>query len=316
MIQPADPDNHRVQENIDAKTRDLVGNLSLDGSAAEDALREWFEMFPESLYRLTAAGLTHKAELSVHRLLAVDRECSQHLCNTELIDTPAAVKLARSLILLDSRLDKRLAQAAIDWAAKANHKPLRRCLDILAAMTPLPGISDSLVQLLKCVDGAPRSKVVDILVRSSTDEVSIRKWLRDPDPRVRANVLESLVETGGEMEWIRQLLVEHLHDPHWRVAANAALGLCRRGVEETGLGRLFEMASSQDANVRCSSAWAMGRVAGARVFPVLDKLRKDPDSRVRWNALRSLSRIHRAGMKQGAPSEQAKAPAAELVAAG
>jgi hypothetical protein len=302
-----------IQENIDTKTRDLVGALSFDGPPAEDALREWFHMFPESLYRLAGAGLTHKAELFVHPLLAAHRECSQHLCDPALMDGPAAVKLARSLLFLESRLDRRLAATAVDCAATANQKPLRRCLEILEAMTPCPAIGDALVRLLKCVDGASRSRVVDILVRSSTDEASIRKWLRDPDPRVRANVLESLVATSGEAAWVRQLLLEHLHDAHWRVAANAAVGLQGMGLEDPALARLTEMASSGDANMRCSSAWAMGRVMNASVLKILHRLRKDPDERVRWNALRSLSRLHRAGVKQTeepATVEPASEPAA------
>jgi HEAT repeats len=300
-----------IQENIDTKTRDLVGALSFDGSAAEDALREWFQMFPESLYRLAGTGLSHKAELFVHPLLAADRECGPRLCDPALMDGSAAVRLARSLLFLEPRLDRRLANAAIDYAATANQKPLRRCLEILEAMRPCPSIGDALARLLKCVDGASRSRVVDILVRSSPDEAGIRKWLRDPDPRVRANVLESLVAAGGGAAWVRELLLEHLHDPHWRVAANAAVGLQAVGMEEPALARLAAMASSKDANMRRSSAWAMGRVPQASILEILHRLRKDPDARVRWNALRSLSRLRRAGVKQApeaSPVESGQLP--------
>src|SRR5580692_7321106 len=120
-----------IQENIDTKTRDLVGALSFDGPAAEDALREWFQMFPESLYRVAGTGLTHQAERFVHPLLAAHRECTQHLCDPASMDVPAAVRLARSLLFLEPRLDRRLAHAAVDYAATANQKPLRRCLEIL-----------------------------------------------------------------------------------------------------------------------------------------------------------------------------------------
>jgi len=276
------------------KTRDLLGALSFGGPAAEDALCEWFEIFPDSLYRMAGAGLTHKAELFVYRLLAADRECCRYLCDTTLLKPVEAAHLARSLLFVDPRL----VRAAIHWAANANQKPLRRCLDILDAMSPRPGIEDALVRLLKCVDGAARARVVDILVRSSADETSVRTWLRDSDPRVRANVLESLVAREGEKGWIRQVLLEHLLDPHWRVATNAAVGLYKSGLEEPALAKLVEMALSGDPHVRCSSAWAMGRVLNVSVLETLHRLRKDPDERVRWNALRSLARINRAGVKQ------------------
>jgi hypothetical protein len=234
----------------------------------------------------------------VHPLLAGDRTCCDYLCDPAALDIKAAVELARSLLFHDPRLDRRLVNAAIGWACSANHRPLRRGLDILEAMVPCPALEDALIRLLKCVDGAVRSRVIDILVRSSTEEARVRKWLRAPDPRVRANVLESLVETAGEAEWVRQLLLEYLYDPHWRTAANAALGLYSRGSAGPALARLTEMALSEDPNVRCSSAWAMGRVPNGSVLEILHRLHKDPDERVRWNALRSLARLNKAGVRQ------------------
>jgi hypothetical protein len=298
MIEPLSADEEQFRENLDVRTRDLVGALSFGGTNAEDAVRDWFELFPESLYRVAGAGLTHKAQRFVHALLAEDRECCRHLCDPKLLDAPAAVGLVRSLLFLEPRLDRRIAHAAIDLAATAKQKALRRCLDILDAITLRPEIESSLVQLLKSVDGSARARVVNILVRLSTSEAVIRKWLRDPDPRVRANVVESLVARGWEPERIRPLLLEYLNDPHWRVAANAAVGLCVCGGAEAALARLTEMAASKDANARCSSAWAMGRIPDAKLFELLHQLRKDPDARVRWNALRSLSRLKRASLKQ------------------
>ena len=306
MIEPISADEDQFRENVDIRTRDLVGALSFNGPIAEDALRDWFQLFPESLYRVAGTGLSHKAERFVHGMLAADRDCCRRLCDPTLLEVPAAVGLARALLSLDPRLDRRIAHAAIEWAAAANHKSLRRCLDIFDAITLRPEIEGSMVQLLKCVDGTARARVVNILVRLSTSQAVIRKWLRDPDPRVRANVLESLVAKGGEMEWIRAVLLEHLNDSHWRVAANAAVGLCACGVEEPALARLTEMALGDDANGRCSSAWAMGRIPNTKMLEILHQLRKDPDGRVRWNALRSLSRLKRTGKKgTQASSDQA-----------
>jgi hypothetical protein len=321
MIQPKDPDEQTNRENVDARTRELTGALSFGDPAAEDALQEWFQMFPESLYRVAGTGITHNAELFVHPLLAGNRECCDYLCDPAILDVKTAVALARSLRFREPRLDRRIVNAAIDWAGSANHKLLRRGLDILEAMVPCPGIEGALIRLLKCVDGRARSRVIDILVRSSTEEAGIRQWLRDPDPRVRANVLESLAETRGEKEWVRQVLLEHLRDPHWRVAANAAVGLCDKGLEESALARLTEMASSDDSHVRCSSAWAMGRVMNPSVLEFLHRLRKDPDERVRWNALRSLARLNKAGVRQTSaepvpnPAELATADEAQALTA-
>lgn len=140
-------------------------------------------------------------------------------------------------------------------------------------------------------------KVVAHLVRSSTNEANIREWLRSPDHRTRANVLESLAEIGREVVWIRQVLLDHVNDAHGRASANAAVGLYCMGVEEPALARLSEMALSRDPSVRSSAAWGMGQIPNIQMYEILNQLRTDAVSRVRWNALRSLSRLNRAGMK-------------------
>jgi hypothetical protein len=285
-------------ENIDQKTSELVNALKFDDPAAEAAVTDWFRMFPESLYRVAAAGLTAKAGPFVHRLIAEDADCCTHLCDPALLDGPTAARLARSLQFANPRLDIRLTHAAIEWAAIGGYeKHMRQCLGILEEMGSGSRINSALVQLLKCSNPAVRSKVVDILIRSSANAANIREWLRDPDPRIRANVLESLSEVGREGKWIQQILLDNLNDPHGRAAANAAIGLHRLGVEAPAVAKLCEMATNGDPIIRCSAAWAMGQVPNVKLFECLNKLRTDANERVRWHALKSLGHFNRAGVK-------------------
>lgn len=286
------------EENLDQKTRELVNTLAFDEPAAEAAVTDWFRMFPESLYRVAAAGLTAKAGRFVYRLIAEDADCCTHLCDPKLMDGPAATKLARSLQLADPRFDIRLTHAAIEWGAVGGYeKHMRQCLGILEEMGSGSRINSGLVQLLKCSNPSVRSKVVDILIRSSANAANIREWLRDPDPRIRANVLESLSEVGRDGKWIQQILLDNLNDPHGRAAANAAIGLHRLGVEDAAVARLFEMATSGDPVIRCSAAWAIGQVPNVKLFDCLNQLRTDANERVRWHALKSLGNFNRAGVK-------------------
>lgn len=295
-------------DNIDAKTRELMGALSFGSPAAEQALSDWFHLFPESLYRV-AAGSGSKAGFAVHRLLASHAEVCRHLCDPELLAEPAAKELARSLISVEQRLDIKLAQSAVEWCAlpTADRKVLHRCLAILEALGSGSRITSALVQLLNC--GTVRSKVVDLLVRWSTNEASVREWLRDPDPRVRANVLESLAEIGQGAKWVRDILLEKLNDSNGRAAANAAVGLYRMGANDAAVNKLSEMALSSDPALRCSAVWAMGQVPDSRLLEILNQLRTDPDARVRWLVLKSLSSFNRAGVKPqpvAPPSEPSK----------
>lgn len=283
-------------QGIDLKTRELIGALPIRDAAGEQALHDWSRLFPESLWRV-AGSMVPKIPLLVQRLLAADATCCVHLCNPDLLSERTARDLAKSLIRIDPRLDIKLAQAAVDWAAGSDRGILRRCLAILEVLSSGSRVNGALVQLLKCRHECVRSKVVDLLVRWATNEANVREWLRDPDPRVRANVIESLAEIGHGAPWIRQLLLENLRDLNGRAAANAAIGLYRLGAADPALARLSEMAGSEDASLRCSSAWAMGQIPDPRLVEILNQLRSDQDARVRWLALRSLSGLNRAGVK-------------------
>ena len=290
--------------------------LTAGDSAAEDDLRIWFQMVPELFFRLAGVGLAAETGSFVISLMASDKECCHYLCNPELMDSPSAARLARILIRAEPRLDIRLAEAASDWAENAeNRKPLYRCLEILEAIGPGSRIKFSLVQMFACSNSDIRSKMVGLLVRSSANEADARRWLHDADPRVRANLLESISKIPEDLEWIPRVLRDHLDDPHGRAAANAAVGLYRRGPREPAVAALSGMAQQEDPKMRCSSAWAMGQISNPKLLEILHQLRTDGDSRVRWCALRSLSRLNRAGAKPTPAVAPAPAEPAQFASA-
>jgi hypothetical protein len=268
--------------------------MSFNAPTGGNSVSDWYKLFPESFFRVAGAGLPNNWELFLRKLMVADDQCCRYLCDPALLDAAAAIKLGRSLLLAEPLFDVRLARTGVEWApTAADQRRLRRCLEILDAIATGCRVNSAIVQLLNCPNGAVRSKVVDLLVRWSTNEANVREWLRDPDPRIRANALEALAEIGRETKWIQQLLVEHLKDPNGRVAGNAAVGLYRMGMVEIVRTRLSQMASSEDATIRCSAAWAIGQVKDGTLFEVLNRLRTDPESRVRWHALKSLCSIPR-----------------------
>lgn len=304
-------------ENVDAKTRELVGALSLDAAGAERALSDWFSLFPESLYRI-AAEPGRKLPLFAQRLMVASPECCRCLCDPVLLTEQASRELALSLIALDPRLDIRLAQTTVELSSvpETNRRILRRGLAILEVLSCGSRINSALVQLLNCGNGSVRSKVVELLTRWSTNEANVREWLRDPDPRVRANVLESLAEIGQGAKWVRGVLLDNLQDRSGRAAANAAIGLYRLGVTGPALARLSEMGASEDASIRCSAVWAMGQIPDPALLDVLNQLRGDSEPRVRWLVLKSLSTFNRAGVRpRPSPAEPPVAAEAATVSA-
>jgi hypothetical protein len=292
-----------ISREVISKTHQLLDALSSDFQVAQNDVREVFRAYPEPFYHIAGTGLASRAESLLHSLMAADSHCCRHLCNPALLDARAAQKFALSLFRLDGRLDIRLAQAAIEWVELPDAlNLLRRSLEIIEAMACGPRINSMLVQLLKCSNGNVRSKVFELLARSTSNEASIRQWLRDPDPRIRANLLEAIAEANKDMPWVRAVLTEHLNDSHGRVAANAAVGLYRLGIEAPAMARLSDMASSEAATIRCSAAWALGQIQNAGQFDLLNQLRRDSIASVRGNALKSLSRLNRAGLRENRDS--------------
>ncbi len=318
---------------IDEKTAELIRMFSGTGDGLALPIRDWFELFPDSFYRIGHRELAPDRDPFVLQMMLNDAECCRRLCDANLLDTPAAIALARKLFAVGQHLDIRLAHTAIEWAGdNDNRKALRRCLLLLESLNPGPRINTFLLQLLTSQEGVIRCKALEMLIRSSMNEYAaelrlggaitpqlqrpsalteenIRSWLQDPDPRVRANLIEFLAGMCADLEWVTDVLRDHLSDAHGRVAANSAVGLLRLGQESEATTRLKEMASHEDAGLRSSAAWAMGQLPNRNFAEVLHRLRGDTDPRVRWNALRSLKRMHSAAPK---PSETASGTDEEL----
>ena len=307
-----------IPESIDAKTSELVRTFSANQDGLALPIRDWYQLFPQSFFRIAPKELRPDRDVLILQLMLADPECCRYLCDASILDVPSAVELARNLFGVGQHLDIRLALAAIEWAERGtDRESLRRCLQLLDSLKPGDRINDFLVPLLTYRDAFVRSKAFDLLLQSSNsqserrptirdqrlpsqfqktwefNETHVREWLKDPDPRVRANLIEILGKMYRGVEWVRQALLDHLADPNARVAANSAVALFQMGNEDEATDRLGSMASSQDGDTRNSAAWAMGQIADTRFQETLNKMRTDSDSRVRWNALKSLNRVHK-----------------------
>lgn len=311
-----------IPESIDAKTSELVRTFAGNQDGLALPIRDWYQLFPQSFYRIAPKELRPDRDVLIFQLMLSDTECCRYLCDAGILDMPSAIELARNLFAVGQHLDIRLAHAAIEWAERStDRESLRRCLQLLDSLKPGDRINDFLVPLLTSRDAFVRSKAFDLLLQSSNsqserratirdqrlpsqfqrtwefNETHVREWLKDPDPRVRANLIEVLGKMYRGVEWVRQALLDHLSDPHGRVVANSAVALFQMGNEDEAIDRLCAMASSQDADGRNSAAWAMGQIAHPKFPEILNKLRTDRDSRVRWNALKSLKRVHKGAIR-------------------
>lgn len=118
------------------------------------------------------------------------------------------------------------------------------------------------------------------------------KWvmgtLCEPDPRVRANAIESL--WGVNSPNARELLTFAASDANNRVVGNALLGLYYLG-EPAVLADLVKLSVHESELFRASAAWVMGETGDPRFSDALRRMISDPDTLVRKRAFTALAQL-------------------------
>jgi HEAT repeat protein len=118
------------------------------------------------------------------------------------------------------------------------------------------------------------------------------EWLsdafNDPDPRVRANVIEfasrAILRVG--------LLELALQDQHHRVVCNAVVRLFE--IDPERARQLLETLTVDERPAfRAAAAWAIGASDRTELLELAQRMRTDPLPQVRWNALRSMVRLRK-----------------------
>lgn len=199
-----------------------------------------------------------------------------------------AVQVARMAKDVDPSFDTQLALRLVDGRHAGELDYLDRVLEILRQIST----AANLLPLLRGLAGHPSPRIRSkwaLVMGSATPNLSwVREQLQDPDGRVRANLIEAL--WGDLREETRQLFYEVTADPYPRTAINAALGLYIAG-DVRAVERFFTLACRVDYRFRDSACWGMGRTNDPRFLPLLAQLVRDPEKKVRSNALRAIGRI-------------------------
>jgi hypothetical protein len=136
----------------------------------------------------------------------------------------------------------------------------------------------------------------------------VEQRLADEDPDVRASAVEGL--WGTDTPGARAILREAARDMHYRVVANALVGIyLLDGLLVTD--QLEEMARHPASPFRAAAAIAMGRALDEHFVPLLNSMVKDVNPDVRSAALRGLVNIHRKAAQPPVTEEPAPVSGAE-----
>lgn len=148
------------------------------------------------------------------------------------------------------------------------------------------------------------SKASLLLGRLHQNQNWVSYWvqgvLQDPDPRVRANAVESLWKVDSPKA--REILLTALKDSHCRVVANALIGLYHLGDRGAAI-QMRAMIRHSSAAFRAAAAFGIGETLDPQFLPALSSSMQDDDPGVRRNVFKAMMRIQKKSRSQSSPTE-------------
>ena len=202
-----------------------------------------------------------------------------------------AEKLAMLLMAEGQRIPERCALALQSEPPPDNGRA-ERMLELLPRIATPERLLPLLDRVMPSSNTRIRSKAWKLYASASADLGWALKQVDDGDARVAANVVEALWR-GKPTEQLHQLFQRAARQDRNRVAGNGLVGLFGFDDPE-GPEIAKQMAKHENADMRATAAWVIGRVCWQEGMEILRELRRDDSETVRMNAERSLLRMARA----------------------
>jgi HEAT repeat protein len=296
------PDSRRSTPGQEAKlaeeARTMLLDLSqdFDGQAADNrrlirdlAGQDWHAFYSAAVEILKDRHDSNCAlyviKLLIGRDLLVDALCDPALSKEQ------AVAVGRAAARIDPMTDVSLAKFLADRSAPddtVQPAELMRLMEIMVEVSSFVRVLPVLKRMSRHPNPHVRSKAVLMIGRGNPASGWLQNRFAEPDPRIRANTVESL--WGVDTEEARGLLLAAARDDNNRVSGNALLALYRLG-EPSAEPELRKMAENEAALFRASSAWVMGEIADPQFAGILARLVGDSSQMVRKRAFSALGKI-------------------------
>ncbi len=202
-----------------------------------------------------SAWRRYMVELLISSELLVEALCDPSLSRAQ------AVALARAAMAVDPMTDVTLARFLADKESGEggkDPKELARLMEVLAEISNGARILPFLKRMARHPNPHVRSKAVLMVGRAAPAPNNPRDRLAEPNPRVRANLVEAVGVTDSEES--RALLLAAAQDRNNRVVGNALLALYRLG-DASAEPALLKMAEHEAYLFRATCAWVLGEIA-------------------------------------------------------
>jgi hypothetical protein len=201
----------------------------------------------------------------------------------------------------DSLLDVKLARLMPGRRSDCYHletSSILRILDVLDEISPGPRLLMIIGHLTGYAEQRVASKAALLVGRRLQNHEWVERHLSSADPRIRANVVETL--WGVNSALAARTLRKCLQDENNRVQGNAIIGLHILGDQNVN-GHIRQLTKDLRPVYRQTAAWVIGRVQDPEFTPLLEGLLVDADERVRQSAENALERLRAAKPALSAP---------------
>lgn len=235
----------------------------------------------------------------LRQLLAQNDDVIVGLCDPAFLDKAMSIEVARRIAGIEPNLDTRLAKV-IPGREQHELNPSEvavseRALELLEAVSPNFRSVHLIARLTNVHNARLRAKVTLMIGRQIRSARAAEERLQSDDPRVRANMVESM--WGEKAHWASAILWKAVKDENNRVVGNALVGLHLLG-DEGAIPYIVKMAEDARSSFRATAAWTMGQTGDPQFLAALQPLTHDLYASVRKNAAKAIERIgptHRGG---------------------
>jgi len=267
----------------------LLENFSYRDRDAGRQLAVLREEDPVTFQRSVVRYMSNGGQLPGTRLLIwllqKEEKLLDLLLNPQLSSLEDAIKVSKLMKLAVDQLDVLLARAL----QEAHEELALRILRLLAEVAESNRTLPMLTRTLRETRPGLRSKAALVFSRHCHNTLFVENALKDPDPEVRASAIQGLGESEYQPD--SSILAEAFTDSDPAVRAQAALACYRMGATDQAVEMVRTMSGHQDPSFRAPAAWAMGEIGDRPCVLLLEKLRDDPDPKVRAQAGEALSKL-------------------------
>ncbi|BDC47688.1 hypothetical protein F183_A00040 [Bryobacterales bacterium F-183] len=242
--------------------------------------------FQAILIKAPCAGTDELTRMVIHS----DGDLLPRLLNPD-VSLEHACRGLIALCRVDPGADIRLVKAAIRAAYADQAIELDRTLAILERIETASRLVPLMMQLYRIAPPRAKARLTTIMARGHRNVQWVDQRMLDPDPRVRANVVEAYI--GDKSPIAINVFKRGLADCAPRVVANSALGLYFAGSANALKFLGMELAAAPTANERASACWAMGQSRDQRFRHILRSLIAEPHSMTKRQAFHGLVLLKR-----------------------